>query len=260
MRRFSIVGRALLPNESDRPAWAFWRMSFLQNIDTLAYMNRSVSHPSHVAFDFDGTLADSPHLVVELYNDVARRRGYGELTPENLMHLRGLGVHERARALGVHAYRLPALMLEVARAYRAVTAQVALYPGVPTLLDDLAERGTRLFVLSTNREDNIRLILRRAGLEDRIEGVYASHRLFGKAQLLRRLLSREGIARERLTYVGDEQRDIDACREVGVRVVAVAWGIDTIGRLQASNPDLLASTPADIARFLGVSDPRQSQD
>ncbi len=219
-------------------------------------MNSSDTPPTHVAFDFDGTLADSPHLMISLYNDVARRRGYGELTPENLAHLRGMGVRERAQALGVPIHRLPTVVLEVARAYRSVTDRITLYPGIPALIDHLATQGVQLFVLSTNREDNIRDILRRAALEDRIAGVYASHHLLGKAPLLRRLLKREGIAREHFAYVGDEQRDVDACREVGVRVIAVGWGIDPIERLQAAKPDLLASTPAELARFLGVKDPQ----
>lgn len=228
-------------------------MSVRSNFDTIASMNSTP--PTHVAFDFDGTLADSPHLVVELYNDVARRRGHGLLTPENLAHLRGLPVHERVRVLGVPPHRLPAVMLEVARAYRGITPRVALHPGVPALLDALAARGARLFVLSTNREDSIRDVLRRHGLEDRFDRVYANRRLFGKAALLRRLLAREGVAPDRLAYVGDEERDVDACRAAGVRVVAVDWGVDTAPRLRAARPDFLASTPAEVARFLGARVP-----
>ncbi|AFZ69570.1 HAD hydrolase-like protein [Deinococcus peraridilitoris] len=207
---------------------------------------------SHVVFDFDGTLADSPHLVVELYNEVARKQGFGEMTPENLHLLRGLSVRERSKQLGVPMHRLPGLMVQVARAYRAVTSRVALHDGVPELLRELRGRGMRVCVLSTNNEENIRDVLRRYDLEAMVSRVYCSNRIFGKASLLRRLMHHESVPADQLVYVGDEQRDVDACREVGVQVIAVSWGVDTLTRLQDARPDWLVHTPEGISRVVAT--------
>ena len=69
-------------------------------------------------FDFDGTLADSLRIAVELYNGVAERRGYAQITRENLAELRMLSVLGRCRRLGVPVHRLPGLVVEVGRLYR----------------------------------------------------------------------------------------------------------------------------------------------
>ncbi len=148
---------------------------------------------THVAFDFDGTLADSPHLVVELYNTIAQERGYGTLTPEMYTRLRDLTVRERSVALGVPMHKLPGLMVQVARAYRSITHRVTLHAGIPEVLRSLVEQDVRVCIVSTNNEDNIRSILRRYDLDPSITRVLCSNRIFGKARLLRRLITAEGI-------------------------------------------------------------------
>ncbi|MBB5363878.1 HAD hydrolase-like protein [Deinococcus humi] len=211
-------------------------------------------HISHVAFDFDGTLADSPRVVVNLYNEVAQRRGYEALTTESYARLRFLSVRERSRAMGIPASHMPGMMLEVIRAYRAVTSHIKLHSGVPELLQQLTERGVHAFIVSTNSEDNIRAVLHNNGLERCVARVYASHHLFGKALLLRRLMRDTGIAPSRLAHVGDEERDVIAAQKVKAAAVAVTWGIDPLERLQASTPDHIALTPQDIVRFVAPRD------
>jgi phosphoglycolate phosphatase len=48
-------------------------------------------------------------------------------------------------------------------------------------------------------------------------------------------------------YVGDEHRDVEACREVGVKVIAVRWGFDAEARLLAAGPDHLATAPGEVS-------------
>lgn len=205
---------------------------------------------THVVFDFDGTLADSPHLVVDLYNDLAHRHGYRPLTAENLDALRGLSVRERCERLGVPLYRLPVLITQVAREYRTITGRVRLHAGIPDLLRHLRGEGYRVAIVSTNNEENIREVLRHHGLEGDVAAVVCSNRLFGKAGLLRRLMRREGLRPGGLVYVGDEHRDVEASREAGVEVIAVGWGIDTEARLRAAAPDQFARHPEDIRTYL----------
>ena len=212
---------------------------------------------SHDVFDFDGTLADSRQAAIGLYNAVAQRKGYGALTPENLAELSTLSVLQRCERLRVPIYRLPALMLEVSRGFRDVMHTVEFQPGMRELLGALRARGLRLLIVSTNAAENIQAFLRRHGVEDQVDEVLCSRRIFGKGRLLRSLMKRTGLRPEQLVYVGDEHRDVEACREVGVRVVAVRWGVDAESRLREARPDHLAREPAEVAecvsRWSGAS-------
>jgi phosphoglycolate phosphatase len=201
---------------------------------------------SHVVFDFDGTLADSAGLAVRLYNGLAAREGFRPLTAENLEALRSMPLMDRLPHMGIPVYRLPGLMVEVRRSFAGQMHTVDFHPGVPELLRGLHQKGLRLLILSSNDEANIRTFLSRHGVEELVDAVHGGASLFGKARMLRSLLKKERLHPEQLVYVGDEERDVEACREVGVRVIAVTWGVDTVQRLRGSKPDALAEKPVDV--------------
>ncbi len=202
---------------------------------------------THVVFDFDGTLVDSKNAAIGTYNEIAEKHRYGKLTPDNLEALRKLSILERCTQLGVPPYKLPWLVMQVGRNYRKALHLVEFNSGIPELLKELRARGLKLIVLSTNTEENIRAFLQRHSAEAWVDGFYCGSGLFGKARLLRDLMKRSGLKREQLVYVGDEHRDVEACKEVGVKVIAVRWGFDAEARLVEAAPDALADSPADVA-------------
>lgn len=206
---------------------------------------------THVVFDFDGTLADSLQVAIRLYNEVAEKHGYGKLTPENLEALRKVSILERCKRLGVPPYKLPWVMLQVTRDFRSAIRSVEFNPGIPELLQVLRARGLKICILSTNSEENIRAFLQRHSAEQWVEHLYCGGGIFGKARRLRALMKQAGLQREQLVYVGDEHRDIEACKQVGVKVIAVRWGADAEARLREAGPDFLVDRPAEIAECIG---------
>jgi phosphoglycolate phosphatase len=208
-----------------------------------------------VVFDFDGTLVDSRALVLRLYNEIARRRGFGQLTASNLEVMRSLPLLERGRRLGVSPFQVPGLMGEFLQNYRKDLSGLGFYAGIPELLSELRARGLRLSILSSNEEANIREVLKRHGMEDWVVSIQGGSRVFGKARPLRALMKRRGLPREQLVYIGDERRDVEACRQVGVRIIAVPWGFDSVSALREAGADVIADSPARILEYLGHASP-----
>jgi phosphoglycolate phosphatase len=202
---------------------------------------------THVVFDFDGTLANSMEVIVRLYNALAEEYGYGKLTLDNVEALRRLSIMERCKSLGVPFYRLPWLALRMGRKLGGAMTSIAFNEGIPELLQELRGRGLHCHILSSNREENIRAFLKHHASEHLVEGFHCSSSLFGKARLLRGLMRRSGLRPDQLVYVGDEQRDVVACREAGVKVIAVRWGADALELLQRAGPDHIAEHPREIA-------------
>jgi phosphoglycolate phosphatase len=205
---------------------------------------------THVVFDFDETLAASRDVVFRLYNEVAGPLGYGLLTPESFEELRHLSVLERCKRMRVPPYRLPWLMVQVRRSFRQAMHSIDFKEGIPELLKVLRERGLKVMILSSNAEENIRAFLQRHGVEAWVEAVYGGSSVFGKARLLRALMKQARLQPEQLVYVGDEQRDVEACKAVGVRVIAVLWGVDPEARLRQAGPDALAERPTDVSEWV----------
>ena len=52
-------------------------------------------------------------------------------------------------------------------------------------------------------------------------------------------------------YITDTVRDIDRCRSCSINVIAVTWGYDSKDILSAAEPEILVSSPAELAWALG---------
>ena len=76
--------------------------------------------------------------------------------------------------------------------------------------------------------------------------VVSEKTLFGKDKALRRIMKRHRLVREKVVYVGDEPRDVTACRKAGIKIVGVSWGFGGRQGLLATPPDVLIDTPTQL--------------
>jgi len=203
----------------------------------------------HIVFDFDGTLAASKGLAIEAYNRVALKRGFRPIEPEQVAALSALSIPERLKALGVPLHQMPGVVLEMKRYCREAGERLQPEPGIPAALAALRAGGRRLSIVSSNRTETIARFVQRHGLGEFAQ-VLTGNKLFGKHALLQRLMKLGGEQPHELLYVGDELRDLEACRRCGVAMLAVAWGYDAPKLLAAAGPAGLAHTPAEMAAWL----------
>ena len=136
---------------------------------------------------------------------------------------------------------------------RALKAQhigeIALFPGVDLMLQDLAGRGIRIAIVSSDSEANIRRTL--CADNASLVGFYAcGASLFGKRAKFRAVLRQCGIAPEHALAIGDEVRDAEAAAQAGIAFAAVTWGYAHVDALQAAKPLLVLSSIDEIARKL----------
>ena len=60
----------------------------------------------------------------------------------------------------------------------------------------------------------------------------------------------QGKSPEEACLIGDAVSDVYACREVGVRSIAVAWGHQSAARLTAAGADDVVGSPRELAELL----------
>lgn len=202
-----------------------------------------------ILFDFDGTMVQSLRLALLILNKMAEKYHYRTVTMEEMQVLKRLPLSERLREIGFPIHQIPAMAAESAALYRRGIEELKPVPGVGDVLSALKQEGYGLSILSSNSVDNIEEFLRRNQLE-LFEHICSANNLFGKDKSLRRFIKRYGIVKNELLYVGDETRDIDACKKVGVRIAAAAWGYDPLPLLRIRKPDFIAETPEDILRIV----------
>jgi phosphoglycolate phosphatase len=204
----------------------------------------------YVMFDFDGTLADTRDVIVKIYNELAASNRFVPVRPEDIPALSKMSIPERCRKLGIPMYKLPSLKRKSKQAFQAHIPNISIFQDIPSLLEGLKRIGVTIGIISSNDESTIRSLLRLRGLEGAFETISASSSLFGKHKAFQAFLKKKGCTSRELLYVGDELRDMEACRKAGVRSAAVTWGLDHEELLRSHGPDVVASTPDDILEYV----------
>jgi phosphoglycolate phosphatase len=200
-----------------------------------------------VIFDFDGTLADSKEVSISIYNRLAQK--YNLKLIDNIEDIRRLPLLERFKSLGISIYKLPLLAADFTKQYKSFLKNISLFTGMKELLIELKRQGYELAIVSSNSESNIREFLRE-NLLDVIGTIINSTNIMGKDKVIKKLLTNNNLNPLEVLYVGDEIRDIIACKKLGIKIVWVDWGYDLLEMAKERRPDYVAGSPQDILPIL----------
>jgi phosphoglycolate phosphatase len=168
---------------------------------------------------------------------------------EDIMRLRGFTAFHVVRELRIRPWRLPWLLVRGRALMRRQIDAVVVFDGIPEVLQHLQASGVKMYIMSSNSPGNIRKLLRGHGLDGYFERVYGNVGLFGKAKMLRRVIARNGIDLSTAYYVGDEGRDVEAAKRVGVHSVAVAWGFNNAELLERHHPYAVVASPSGLSQL-----------
>lgn len=200
-------------------------------------------------FDFDGTIADSLDLVTELFYEMTGHKNRFDKSRQ--AELRALSTRQLMKELGLSPWRVPKLLFEGRKKMSERLDEVSVFADMPKILRKLQAAGHRMFIVSSNSEQNVRTFLKAQDLEKYFEHIYGNAGLFHKKRALVRIARRNSVACEDCFYIGDETRDVVAAQHAHMPVVAVAWGYNAKSLLEAHHPTAVADKPADLLRIFG---------
>ena len=184
-----------------------------------------------VAFDLDGTLADTaPDLAASLNHTLARL-GRPGIDPESVRHLVGHGARALLRkglaASGDSSEALVERALPIYRDHYAANICVGtrLYPALEEAMAALTARGVALAICTNKPERLTHLLVEALRWTGRFAAIVGADTLAVKKPDPAPL--REAIARAgggRAAFVGDSIVDADTARAAGIPFVAVSFG------------------------------------
>ncbi len=230
----------------------------------MAILKDDPGFPAAIIFDLDGTLVDSGQDVARAANAARRELGRDPLPEAVAIGYVGDGVEilvRRALAHGTSASPAHVAADDVAAglaAFRVFYTAHALdhthcYPGIEAMLD--ACRGRPLFVATNKPREFTRQILDALELAGRFARVVAGDDVPARKPdpvHLAACLAGYDVPPARVAVVGDGVTDVRAARAFGAVAVAVTYGLTPRERLLAATPDLVAESPLDVARVLGL--------
>ena len=197
-------------------------------------------------FDFDGTLGDTLGWMLDTSDALAEKFGYRKIDRDQLDQLRHLSAREMMKVQKLPALKLPAIAAHFQKLMAADADKISLFDGAARTLRALHDGGVRLAIVSSNSEENIRVVLG-PELCALISTFDCGASMFGKARKFRKVLKRLGVKPGEAISIGDEIRDLDAAREVGLATAVVCWGYTAPDALKAQTPDLVFETMGEIA-------------
>ncbi len=220
-------------------------MSFRQAVEMVkSAPARGADRPT-VIFDFDGTLADTLSAIIGIVNDHADEFHILPLNDRDVEGLRGLSNLDILRKYRIPLTRLPGLLLRSQKELHDRMHEVKLFPGIRDLVLALKAEGVQMGILTSNSRENVHKLLRQSDL-DVFDFIHSESNFFGKNRALNHLMRTRGLKPGKVVYVGDETRDIEACRRAMIPVISVSWGFHRPDLLSTLLPDYLIDTPGEI--------------
>jgi phosphoglycolate phosphatase len=201
-----------------------------------------------IAFDFDGTIVDTRPVIAEFYNSfLSKTYGGNKISLQQIELLKTLSLREKIHYLKIPPLKIPFLVRAARKEINLRIESLPIYDGIVEVLQHLKNKGFTIAVLSSNKADTIKHFFACRAINC-VDYVYCDRglSLFVKSHTIHRFLKKKGIPREEFVYIGDEVRDIEACRKQQVKIISVLWGWDSPEVLQRAQPDFIAQKPQDI--------------
>ena len=200
-------------------------------------------------FDFDGTIVDSYDTMVEIFNQMAHELEIEPLSKEELSHLRNMTPREVLKALGVPLIRLPGYLVTVRNEYIKHINTLHYIPGIEVILRELSA-NYHFSIITSNDEEAVSMFLQRHGIRELFNPIYSAKNIFGKHRVIQKLMKERKLDAKTTIYVGDEVRDIEASKRVGIDIISVSWGLNSHEILAKYTPTYLIDKPEELNTIL----------
>ena len=200
-------------------------------------------------FDFDGTIVDSYDTMVEIFNQMAHELEIEPLSKEELRNLRDMTPKEVLKALGVPLIRLPGYLVTVRNEYIKHINTLHYIPGIEVILRELSA-NYHFSIITSNDEEAVSMFLQRHGIRELFNPIYSAANIFGKHKVIQKLMKERKLDAKTTIYVGDEVRDIEASKKVGIDIISVSWGLNSHEILAKYTPTYLIDKPEELNTIL----------
>ena len=184
-----------------------------------------------ILFDLDGTLADTAPDLAAAVNRMRHERGLEMVPLEKLRPLASAGARGLlggAFGIGPEHHDYASMRDEFLANYEAdLCIETILFPGIGEILDDLDTRGVRWGIVTNKVARLTEPLVAQLGLDTRagcvVSGDTTPHSKPHPAPLLHAAKELD-LSPERIVYVGDDLRDVQAGFAAGMVTVAAAYG------------------------------------
>lgn len=211
-----------------------------------------------VVFDLDGTLLYTLEDLYRATNHALAACGLPPRTIDEVRRFVGNGYRRLARLASPEGTP-DAVQEEVLAHFNAYYLEhdqdhTAPYPGIPELLDGLAQAGLHLAVVSNKGDAAVQDLIAHyfPGAFEAVAGERADIRRKPAPDTVEAVMAKMGVSADETVYVGDSEVDVLTAANVGCDCIIVTWGFRDRSYLEEQGARVFANTTDELARLLGV--------
>ena len=219
--------------------------------------NHSARRPRRfdlIAFDWDGTVADSTAIISRSIQEAVRDVGGTVPSDEQAAYVIGMALMPAlARAApDVPPEKYP----ELANRYRfhffKHQDDICVFDGILPLLAELRERGHWLTVATGKSRMGLNHALQDAQLKGVFDGSRTADETAGKPSplMLHELMAEFGVEPERTLMIGDTTHDLQMAQNAGCACVGVSYGAHAPDGFSQFDPLFVADSAAQLRAWL----------
>lgn len=207
-----------------------------------------------VIFDFDGVLANTLPYSLKKIIEISRLLKITSLTEKQIINeIRTKSYQDLLKnGMKLQWFKLPFVMLIVKKMQHKLYDEietVKIFPGIKKLLTELKKRGCTLAIISSNLEKNVVKFLEIHKIKE-ISFIDCGSHILGKSQAIDNFFKKHRLIKKEAIYIGDEIRDVEACKKSGIKIIGVSWGLAKTKVLKEYNADFIVKKPLEILKIL----------
>ena len=206
-----------------------------------------------VIFDFDGTIGDTLKLVIESIREAVSpfmdrelsddeiADTFGPIEEGSILKFVDEKDYEEACKLLYDAY---------ARLHKGITPKP--FAGVVDLIKYLKSKNLIVILATGKGAKTCEISLKQYQMENLFDKVKTGSIIGGiKPQMMQEVIDEYKLSKDEVIYVGDAPTDIDAARQVGVKIASVLYGTRIEEEaVKAKNPDAICYSIEDVKKYL----------
>jgi phosphoglycolate phosphatase len=202
-----------------------------------------------IIFDFDGTIADDIRILIRIFQEKLKNTTTKKITLEKVNDLRDYPINYLLKEINLSNEKISDFINEIFTELNSQILEASAFEGIRSSLLSLKEHDKKIAIVTSNQIANVKSFLEKNNL-DFFDCIDADEPVFGKDYAIGEFLRREKINLKNAVYIGDEIRDIDAARKVGIQIASVCWGFNTEKSLRGHKPDYLLKNPTELLKVL----------
>lgn len=205
----------------------------------------------HIIFDLDGTIADTLPIAMEAYNTIARNQNLKIVEEKDIETYRSMTLLDMVSSTGAPKWKWGIYALWYKFLVYKKMHRVNLCKEIVPLFSYLENTDSKLHLVTSNSFFATRDFLQKQEIRDKFTFVQTDVHSMGKASFLNKFIKRKLKADfTSCVYIGDEVRDLQACKAIGLDCISVDWGFNESTYLAKNGAKKIASNAAEVIAFL----------